>query len=137
MDQATAGLVEQAGEQPADRQPDGGEKAAYDSSKNKCAMLYAFRPPKVFNCLLNYDLYVNDQPVCEVANNSTYVMKIVKEGPAKIWAKLNGIESAVNIDAKYGEKYYLRCEITWGMRSHPILTLVKEPEAKLYFTNKK
>ena len=109
----------------------------YDSAVSNSSTLYVFRPGKFTESGWNCTLYINDTAVCDVSNKSTFVFRLFREGQTTIKAKLGKNESAVAIDVKKGDKYFLRCDILWGIVAKPKLTLVKEEQGKLYFENVK
>jgi len=76
---------------------------------------------------------MNDVKLCEMGNKSSYIVRIFKEGQVTFHAKIVRQEASITTDIKYGKKYFLRCEITWGFASKPILTMSDEEEAKPYF----
>jgi hypothetical protein len=101
-----------------------GKVRTMDSLEATYATLYVFRPGKALNCLKNYDLVINGVPACVISNGCRRVLKLRKAGSYRISAKVDGPEQVVTIDAKPGESYYLQCMITWGLTSHPVLTLL-------------
>jgi hypothetical protein len=109
----------------------------YDSAVSNSSNLYVFRPGKFTESGWNCTLYINDTAVCEVSNKSTFIFHLLREGQTTIKAKMDKNESAVTIDVKKGSKYFLRCDILWGIVAKPKLTLVKEEQGKLYFENVK
>jgi hypothetical protein len=113
------------------------KKVAYDSAISKSAVIYIYRPGKFFDNARNYDLYMDDARLCEMGNKSSYIVRVFKEGKANFHANVQGHEASVTTDIQYGKKYYLRCEIKWGLTSTPILTMSNAEEAKPYFDNMK
>jgi hypothetical protein len=99
-------------------------KQIRDSLDATYATLYVFRPGKFLNSMKNYNLLVNGEPACVISNGCRLILKLHKAGVYRLSAKVDGPEQVVNVDAKSGESYYLQCQITWGVTSHPILTLL-------------
>ncbi len=97
-----------------------------DSLDATYATLYVFRPGKSLNCLKNYNLMVNGNPACVISNGCRQILKLRKPGVYRFSAKVDGPEQAVTIDAVPGESYYLQCMITWGITSHPVLTVLNK-----------
>jgi hypothetical protein len=95
-----------------------------DSLESTYATLYIFRPGKFLNSMKNYNLLINGEPACVISNGCREIVKLHKSGVYRLSAKVDGPEQSVSIDAKPGESYYLQCDITWGVTSHPILTIL-------------
>lgn len=95
-----------------------------DSLEATYATLYVFRPGKFLNSLKNYNLLVNGEPACVISNGCRLILKLHKAGAYRLSAKVDGPEQTLTLDAKPGESYYLQCQITWGVTSHPILTML-------------
>jgi hypothetical protein len=95
-----------------------------DSLDATYSTLYVFRPGKSLNCLKNYNLLINGEPACVISNGCREILKLHKTGLYRLSAKVDGPEQAVTIDVKPGESYYLQCQITWGVTSHPILRIL-------------
>jgi hypothetical protein len=112
-------------------------RAAFDASLARSATLYIFRPGKFVESADNCTIYYNDTAICTMTNKSAYIIRLLKEGPATFTAKIGKQEMAVKLDVKYGEKYYLRCELRWNLPPKPILTLSNLEEASPYFDNMK
>jgi hypothetical protein len=110
-------------------------KAANDSVIANSATLYVYRPWKLTEWVNYYTLYLNDDPICEMTNKSSYVIRLMKPGPATLHAKIGKKETLLPIEVKPGEKYYLRCDFPWGLNQSPRLTLVQKDEAEPYFNN--
>lgn len=108
-------------------------KAANDSVIANSATLYVFRPWKLTEWANYYTLYLNDDPICNMTNKSSYVIRLMKPGLATLHAKIGKKETSLPIDVKSGEKYYLRCDFPWGLYQSPRLTLVQKEEAEPYF----
>jgi hypothetical protein len=93
-----------------------------DSLEATYATLYVFRPGKLLNSLMNYNLVINGEPACVISNGCREILKLHKAGPYRITAKVYGPVQVITLDVKPGESYYLQCMITWGLASHPVLT---------------
>jgi hypothetical protein len=100
------------------------KKRTMDSLDATYATLYVFRPGKALNSLMNYNLVINGEPACVISNGCREILKLHRPGTYRITAKVYGPEQVVTLDAKAGESYYLQCMITWGIASHPVLTLL-------------
>jgi Protein of unknown function (DUF2846) len=108
-------------------------KAVFDSTLSQSATLYAFRPGRFKESGATYDLFLNDQPICEMSNKAAYIVRLLKPGPATIYARYRKQEVSVSIDVKPGANFYLRCELPWTLTPTPKLTLVNKEEASTYF----
>jgi hypothetical protein len=108
-------------------------KVKYDSLDSKSALLYVFRPGKFAMSLVSYTLYLNDVPICEMANKTSYIVRLSKEGQTTFIAKIENKETSITFDIKSGNKYFLRCELPWSLSPKPRLTEVNKEEAQSYF----
>ena len=97
---------------------------AMDSLEATYATLYVFRPGKALNSLMNYNLLINGEPACVISNGCREILKLHKAGTYRLSAKVYGPEQVVTLEVRPGESYYLQCMITWGLASHPVLTLL-------------
>jgi hypothetical protein len=109
------------------------EKAAFDSAMSKSATLYVYRPGKFAESLVTYTLFLDDKPICEMGNKSSYIVRLLKEGPTTFVARLNKQETSITLDVKYGGNYFLRCELPWSLSPKPLLTQSNKEEAQPYF----
>ncbi|HUB61362.1 MAG TPA: hypothetical protein VL978_11700 [Puia sp.] len=108
-------------------------KAAIDSVFANSATLYVFRPGKLTEWANYYTLYLDDAPICQMTNKSSYIVRLLKPGPANLHANIGKKETSLPIDIKPREKYYLRCDFPWGLNQSPKLTFVQKEEAAPYF----
>lgn len=93
------------------------------------AKLYVYRPGGA-GALIGYDLYLGDQLLCRVKNNSTHEIKLTREGKGTLWATTE-TKSEVPIDIEFGREYYLRCSIVMGIAvGRPKLQLVEKIQGK-------
>jgi hypothetical protein len=115
------------------------------SMKNKAdtikyALLYVYRPRNYVGSLISYDLNISNALVKEskvgrVNNNSKFVVKLYQEGKIQIFAQTES-KRAVNIDVKYGKKYYLKCGLTMGILvGRPELNLIYPEQGELDYDN--
>ncbi len=63
-------------------------KAVNDSVIANSATLYIFRPWKLTEWANYYTLYLNDYPICEMTNKSSYVIRLTMPGTATLHAKV-------------------------------------------------
>ncbi len=92
------------------------KKAKFSDTSNY-AVLYLYRPKKLSNSLGNYLVYFDDNLMCVAKNNSGYIFKILKEGAFEVKSKLLKDESAVTVNVKFGNTYYVKSTIKWGITS--------------------
>ncbi|MEP7237866.1 MAG: hypothetical protein ABI685_08380 [Ferruginibacter sp.] len=81
------------------------------------ALVFVYRPGKVTNSLGNYIIYFNDYGICVAKNNSGYIYKVYKEGQLELKSMLYKDVSAVNVNIKFGQKYYVKSMIHWTITS--------------------
>lgn len=94
-------------------------KIAKFGDKPKFAILYVYRPDAFRGSLVSYDVHLysprsGDTVVCRAKNNTSYVIKLYKEGNYNIWAKTAESECMTKVSVKYGEEYFLKCSIQMG-----------------------
>lgn len=112
-------------------------KAAFDASLSRTATLYIYRPGKYVESGDDCTIYYNDTAICTMTNKSAYMIRLLREGPTTLTARIGKQEMAVKLDVKYGEKYYLRCELKWALPPKPVLTISNLEEATPYFDKMK
>ncbi len=87
-------------------------------------ILYVYREGRFVGAAIGYDLYVGDQLVGRVKNNSKFEVVLPKTDKVEVWAKTES-KDAVMLEIKPGEKYYLKCSLKMGIAvGRPDLTLV-------------
>ncbi|ANE49640.1 hypothetical protein [Flavisolibacter tropicus] len=114
--------------------PNAVRKARF-SDTSTYALLYIYRPKRNICFLADYTVYGNDMPMFVSKNNSRYILKIYKEGPLKLKAKGGLKDDNLEINIRFGQKYYLGALIKFGGYCTPLLTLEKEETGKLEFDN--
>jgi hypothetical protein len=87
------------------------------SDTSQYALLYVYRPGKVALCLSEYLLFFDDAIMWVGRNNSGALFKILKEGHHKVGSRLYQGRSVVPLDVKFGNVYYLKSTINWGIHS--------------------
>jgi hypothetical protein len=92
-------------------------KKIHFSDTSKYAILYVYRPGKVSNSLAQYNVYINEVPLCVAQNNTGYGFAIIKEGKYEIKSKLYKDVATAVIDVKFGNVYYVKSMIHWGISS--------------------
>lgn len=100
------------------------KKRMMDSTQAAYATLYVYRPSKLLDFLVTYDLLINGERAFVISNGCRYILKFRKPGMYRITAKLSGPDQTVMIDVKPGGVYYLQCTCTWGLKSHKELQLM-------------
>lgn len=109
--------------------------AAYNASLARTATLYIYRPGKFKESAENCTIYYHDTAICTMTNKSSYMIRLLKDGPATITARIGKQKMPVTLVVKYGEKYYLRCDIPWAIPPKPLLTISNREDASPYFDN--
>jgi hypothetical protein len=82
------------------------------------ALVYVYRPSRVMLWLATYPLYFNNEVMCVVQNNAGYIFRVNKEGLHRFSTQVLDDESAVTVDIKFGQKYFLKPSIDWGVYRH-------------------
>jgi hypothetical protein len=90
-------------------------KRAHFSDTSKYAVLYLYRPGKTLLMLADYLVYADATLMCLMKNKTGYIFKIYKEGPLKITARLQTDETSIPVDIKFGQRYYVKSLINWGI----------------------
>jgi hypothetical protein len=110
-------------------------KAAFDSVVSKSAFIYVFRPGKFVMGGESFTIFLNNEPICEMSNKASYIVRLSKEGETTLVARVGRQETSVTFDIKAGERYFLRCELPWSLAPKPRLFKVDKAEAQPYFDN--
>ncbi|HTR30381.1 MAG TPA: DUF2846 domain-containing protein [Puia sp.] len=108
-------------------------KAAFDSVVSKSAFIYVFRPGKFVMGGESFTIFLNDQPICEMANKAAYIVRLSKEGQTTLVGKVGKQETSITFDIKAGNSYFLRCELPWSLAPKPRLIKSDKEEAQPYF----
>lgn len=113
-------------------------KKAHFSDTSQYAVLYLYRPGKLTNSLANYLIYFDDIIMCVARNKSGYLFKIMKEGKFTLKSKLYKDAAAVELDVKFGNVYYVKSMIHWGVFKRLYnfkleMALVKPEDGKIEF----
>jgi hypothetical protein len=87
------------------------------SDTSKYAILYVYRPGKISNSLGQYNIYINNEPLCVGKNNTGYGFAILKEGRYEIKSKLYKDASSTFVDIKFGNIYYVKSMVHWAITS--------------------
>jgi hypothetical protein len=88
----------------------------------KYAILYVCRPDKFAGSIIGYDIQLGNLVICRAKNNSTYAIKVFKEGNATVSGEYNSNISSVDLNVKFGQEYYVQCSLLFGGK--PKLELV-------------
>jgi hypothetical protein len=99
-------------------------KRVIDSTQASYATLYVYRPGKLLDFAVTYDLLINGEKACLISNGCRYILKLQKPGIYNITAKVPGPDQTVMIDVKPGGVYYVQCTCTWGLKSHKEVQLM-------------
>ncbi len=93
--------------------PTGSKPSITDTSRY--AILYVYRPGKITNSLGDFPVYFNDNIMCIAKNNTGYVFKVLKEGVFELKSRLYRDKSSINLSVKFGNVYYVKSMIHWGI----------------------
>lgn len=97
------------------------------------ATLYVYRRASERGQLSGYNVHIADSVVCRARNDSKYIIKLYKEGPAEIWAKTE-TKISVMLDVEFGHEYYLKCEVNYGVfAGRPSIRIVASERGKWEF----
>lgn len=89
------------------------------------ALLYIYRPRGGTGFLLNYVVHLDDAEVCSAGSNSKCIVKVDKEGMAKLWATIE-TRCELPLDIQFGKVYFIKCEIGMGVwAGRPQLSIIK------------
>lgn len=91
------------------------------------ATLYVYRLADTIALAMSYALHLNnDSDMCRMHGRAHHIFHLYKEGPTKLWGKLES-ERSVSINVQFGHTYYLRCGTVQGnVIGVPVLQLVDE-----------
>lgn len=84
---------------------------------SRYAILYVYRPGKLTNSAGNYLVFFDNTPLCVASNSSGFIFKIFKEGKFPISSRLFKDDSTIDVDIKFGQVYYIKSMIHWGISS--------------------
>lgn len=104
------------------------------------ALLYVYRPGNFAGSLIGYNIrmtntVLKDSLIGRATNNSKFVVKLYQEGKTQLAAHTE-TKKGVDLDVKFGEKYYLKCEVVMGIFvGRPRLSLIYAEQGKLDFKN--
>jgi len=99
----------------------------------KYAILYTYRPGKTTCEAEKVLISFNDNAMFAATDKSKNAFILLKEGKYTLKGQAAGKESTVELDVKFGRKYYLASEMHWGATCAPELAIVKEDEGKTHF----
>jgi hypothetical protein len=106
----------------------------------KYATLYVYRPSNFVGSFIGYNLHITnlaikDSIIGRAKNNSKFIVKVYQEGKTQIFAQTES-KRAVNIDVKFGRKYFLKCGIATGIFvGRPQLDLIYPEQGELDYDN--
>jgi len=82
------------------------------------ALLYIYRPGKIFLSLSSYPLFMNGELLCMMQNKSGFIFKVKKEGRYSLRTNILKDESKMDVDVRFGQKYFIKPVIYWGVKKH-------------------
>ena len=110
------------------------------TDSTKYAILYVYRPSSFVGVIIGYNLHITnsaikDSVIGRAKNNSKFMVKLYQEGKTQIFAQTEA-KKFVNIDVKFGKKYFLKCGIAMGaFVGRPQLDLIYPEQGELDYNN--
>lgn len=88
------------------------------------ALLYVYRPAKFVCSAVGFPLYANDILMAGFPpQGGAYVFKMRKQGTLRLQGQHNQNKDYVDLDIRFGQKYFVRVDTKWSMaRCIPFLT---------------
>ena len=83
--------------------------------------------------LVDYPVYMNNNLLFVAHNKSAAIYKILKEGIASFYSKLEIRETNTTIDFKFGKSYFLKCDIHFAVYAKPDLKPIDEEKGREEF----
>jgi Protein of unknown function (DUF2846) len=124
---------EQPGTAPAPAAPATAPQVRTGTSASDSAYLRVYRQKRFTGSALAPSVYVDDKQIARVGNGRRFTMRLL---PGSHTVRSDDKSSAITVDAKPGQEYYVRVEEATGFwKGHGKLTLVMpeqgSPEYKL------
>ena len=80
------------------------------------ALLYVYRPSKFICSGVSFPMYGNDVLMCGFPEKGgAYVFKVQKEGPIRLTGQHRQQKDYLDLDVRFGQKYYVRVDTKWSM----------------------
>ena len=80
------------------------------------ALLYVYRPSKFICSGVSFPLYGNDVLMCGFPEKGgAYVFKVQKQGPIRLTGQHRQNKDYLDVDFRFGQKYYVRVDTKWSM----------------------
>jgi hypothetical protein len=88
------------------------------------ALLYVYRPSKFVCGGVSFPMYGNDILMCGFPEKGGgFVFKVHKQGPLRLQGQHRQKKDYLDLDIRFGQKYYVRVDTKWSMaRCIPFLT---------------
>jgi hypothetical protein len=101
-----------------------GQRKAKLKDTSSFALLYVYRPSKFICSAVSFPMYGNDLLMCGFPEKGgAFVFKIQKQGPLRLQGQHRQKKDYLDLDIRFGQKYYVRVDTKWSMsRCIPYLT---------------
>jgi hypothetical protein len=85
------------------------------SDTSRYAVVYIYRPKKMMFSASSYDIYMENNVLCAMKNNSSYIFAVFRQGPLNLWSKYAKDTCSLPLNIQPGKSYYVRSTIDFGM----------------------
>jgi len=85
------------------------------SDTSHYAVVYIYRPKKLKLSLSPYNMYINDNLVCVMKNNSGFMFAVFREGDITLKSQLAKDTCSLTLTIQFGKRYYVRSTNEWGI----------------------
>jgi len=81
------------------------------------ALLYVYRPSKFVCGGIGFPMYANNMLMCgfPAKGGGAFVFKVVKEGPMRLQGQHKQKKDFLDLNIRFGQKYYVRVDTKWSM----------------------
>ena len=90
-------------------------RSLHFSDTSHYAVIYIYRPKKVKLSWSPYNMYINDNLVCVMKNNSGFLFAVFKEGDVTVKSQIAKDTCSLVLNVKFGQLYYVRSTNEWGI----------------------
>jgi len=89
-------------------------KGPRNMDTSRYATLYIIRPSNIVGESRWFGVLTGDEMIIKADNNSSYKIRVHKEGPVKLWAEGDNGKSEVELNFEFNQSYYLIVELAPG-----------------------
>jgi hypothetical protein len=79
------------------------------------AVVYIYRPKKMMLSVSSYDMYLENNLLCTMKNNSSYIFAVFRQGAVNLWSRCLKDTCYLRLNIQPGKSYYVRSTIDFGM----------------------